>query len=33
MVEIETASENFDDGADAQIRDCLNPANPRSFFL
>lgn len=33
MVDIETASADFDDGADAQIRDYLNPANPRSFFL
>lgn len=33
MAGIETASANFDDGADAQIRDCLNPVNPQSFFL
>ena len=33
MAEIETASADFDDGADAQIRDCLNPVNPQSFFL
>ena len=33
MADIETASTDFDDGADAQIRDCLNPANPQSFFL
>ena len=33
MAEIETAPADFDDGADAQIRDCLNPVRPRSFFL
>lgn len=33
MAAIETASPDFDDGADAQIRACLNPANPQSFFL
>jgi ATP-dependent DNA helicase UvrD/PcrA len=33
MVEVETAPADFDDGADAQIQDCLNPANPQSFFL
>ncbi|MBR9764048.1 MAG: ATP-dependent helicase [Rhodobacteraceae bacterium] len=33
MADIETAPADFDDGADAQIRDCLNPANPQSFFL
>jgi hypothetical protein len=33
MADIETASADFDDGADTQIRDCLNPVNPQSFFL
>ncbi|MBY5494032.1 UvrD-helicase domain-containing protein [Rhizobium leguminosarum] len=33
MVAIETAPPDFDDGADAQIRNCLNPADPKSFFL
>ncbi len=33
MAEIETAPADFDDGADAQIRDCLNPVSPQSFFL
>ena len=33
MVVIETAPPDFDDDADAQIRECLNPAAPRSFFL
>lgn len=33
MADVETASADYDDSADAQIRDCLNPANPRSFFL
>ena len=33
MAAIETASADFDNGADIQIRDCLNPASPRSFFL
>ena len=33
MVEIETAPPDFDDGADATIRECLNPAAPKSFFL
>jgi len=33
MLDIKTASADFDDGADVQIRDCLNPANPQSFFL
>lgn len=33
MVAIETAPPDFDDGADAQIRECLNPAAPKSFFL
>lgn len=33
MMDVETATSDFDDGADAQIRDCLNPLNPRSFFL
>ncbi|WP_395764780.1 UvrD-helicase domain-containing protein [Stutzerimonas balearica] len=30
---IETAAPDFDDSADAQIRACLNPAAPQSFFL
>ncbi|MBT9186126.1 UvrD-helicase domain-containing protein [Pectobacterium punjabense] len=30
---IETAPPDFDDGADTQIRACLNPSAPRSFFL
>lgn len=33
MASIETAPANFDDSADAQIRSCLDPANPKSFFL
>lgn len=33
MVAIETVRPDFDDGADEQIRACLNPANPKSFFL
>ena len=33
MVVIETAPPDFDDGADAQIQECLNPAAPKSFFL
>ncbi|WP_127960066.1 UvrD-helicase domain-containing protein [Serratia microhaemolytica] len=33
MLEIETVSPNFDDGADAQIQACLNPTAPKSFFL
>ncbi|MED5500657.1 MAG: UvrD-helicase domain-containing protein [Pseudomonadota bacterium] len=33
MMAIEMASPNFDDGADDQIRDCMNPADPKSFFL
>lgn len=33
MAAIETASAEFDDGADAQIRGCLNPDNPQSFLL
>ncbi|WP_346913204.1 UvrD-helicase domain-containing protein [uncultured Roseibium sp.] len=33
MADIETASADFDDGTDTQIRDCLNPVNPQSFFL
>ncbi|MBW8791326.1 MAG: UvrD-helicase domain-containing protein, partial [Rhizobium leguminosarum] len=33
MTLIETAPANFDDGADAQIRGCLDPAKPKSFFL
>ncbi|MGO6819810.1 UvrD-helicase domain-containing protein [Rhizobium brockwellii] len=33
MADIETAPADFDDGADARIRDCLNPINPQSFFL
>lgn len=33
MVAIETAPPDFDDGADAQILECLNPAAPKSFFL
>lgn len=33
MVAIETVPPDFDDGADAQIRECLNPASPKSFFL
>lgn len=33
MVEIEIAPADFDDGADAEIRDCLNPVSPQSFFL
>lgn len=30
---IETAAPDFDEAADAQIRACLNPAAPQSFFL
>lgn len=30
---IETVAPDFDDSADAQIRGCLNPAAPQSFFL
>lgn len=30
---IETVPPDFDDNADAQIRDCLNPEAPKSFFL
>lgn len=33
MMAIEVASPDFDDGADDQIRNCLNPADPKSFFL
>ncbi|MEQ9883725.1 UvrD-helicase domain-containing protein [Pectobacterium brasiliense] len=33
MIMIETAPPDFDDGADTQIRACLNPSAPRSFFL
>lgn len=33
MTAIEIVSKDFDDGADAQIRNCLNPADPKSFFL
>ncbi|WP_215484376.1 UvrD-helicase domain-containing protein [Pectobacterium punjabense] len=33
MITIETAPPDFDDGADTQIRACLNPSAPRSFFL
>ncbi|MEI4263441.1 UvrD-helicase domain-containing protein [Roseovarius sp. D0-M9] len=33
MVVIETKPSNFDDGADTQIQECLNPVAPRSFFL
>lgn len=33
MAVIETAPPDFDDGADAQIQECLNPAAPKSFFL
>ena len=33
MVVIETAPPDFNDGADAQILECLNPAAPKSFFL
>ena len=33
MAVIETAPPDFDDGADAQIQICLNPAKPQSFFL
>lgn len=33
MFAVETAPPDFDDGADAQIRACLNPAAPKSFFL
>lgn len=33
MVVTETAPPDFDDGADAQIQECLNPAAPKSFFL
>jgi DNA helicase-2/ATP-dependent DNA helicase PcrA len=33
MVKDNTASADFDDGADLQIRECLDPSNPRSFFL
>lgn len=33
MIMIETAPPDSDDGADTQIRACLNPSAPRSFFL
>ncbi|MEI7201600.1 MULTISPECIES: UvrD-helicase domain-containing protein [Pectobacterium] len=33
MIMIETAPPDFDNGADMQIRACLNPSAPRSFFL
>ena len=33
MLTVETAPPDFDDGADAQIRACLNPSAPKSFFL
>ncbi len=33
MMRIETAPPDFDDNADAQIQQCLNPAAPKSFFL
>ncbi|MEQ9870079.1 UvrD-helicase domain-containing protein [Pectobacterium odoriferum] len=33
MIMIETAPPDFDDGADTQIRACLNPSAPGSFFL
>lgn len=33
MVVIETKPSDFDDRADAQIQECLNPAAPKSFFL
>lgn len=29
---IETAAPDFDESADVQIRACLNPAAPQSFF-
>jgi len=33
MLVIDTAPPDFDDGANAQIQECLNPAAPKSFFL
>jgi DNA helicase II / ATP-dependent DNA helicase PcrA len=33
MIAVETVSPDFDDGADAQIQSCLDPAAPKSFFL
>lgn len=33
MMTIEMAPPDFDDNTDTQIRDCLNPAIPKSFFL
>jgi DNA helicase-2/ATP-dependent DNA helicase PcrA len=33
MIRVETVPSNFDDHVDVTIKSCLDPANPRSFFL